>query len=101
MQPRHTERIQRREIKPPTFDGGKEVRRFLEMFDAVKKNNRWTDEQAAVNLRLALEDSVAEGVQELAYEEAKTKTIYSITGFYHITLKRNDVNSDLHRRRMM
>ena len=81
VQPWHTERIQRREVKPPTFDGGRDVRRFLEMFNDVEKNNQWAEEQAALNLRLALEDSVAKGVQGLTYEEAKTalQSCYELT----------------------
>ena len=43
------------------------------MFDSIKKNIRWTDQEATLNLRLALEDSVAERerVQGLTYEDMK------------------------------
>jgi hypothetical protein len=59
-------------IKAPTFNGKRDVRKFLAVFEEVRRNNRWTEEQASLNLRLALDDSISSSVQGDTYDEIRT-----------------------------
>ena len=64
-------RPNQQKIKAPTFNGKKDVRKFLAVFDEVRRNNRWNEEQASLNLRLSLDDTISGSVQGDTYNEIR------------------------------
>ena len=56
-------------VKPPTFDGKTSIHQFLTTFRQVKDVNGWSEEVAAVNLRVALQGVAGEELQGETYQE--------------------------------
>ena len=71
----------RTRVKPPTFDGKQDVRKFLDMFDEVSELNDWDNHTAAIQLKLALRDRAAETIQGTTYRELRNYllTRYEVT----------------------
>ena len=63
------------------FDGRQDVRKFLDTFEAVCVANEWNDEQAVLQLRLALEGRIAETLQGVTFEEVRNFLLQR----YHLT----------------
>lgn len=62
-------------VKLPRYDGGSDVRKFLEIFNEVRQINEWTDGEAALHLRLALDGSANECVTGNTIEELQNSLI--------------------------
>lgn len=61
----------RREVKPPTYDGKSDVRKFLDLFQNVVDVNRWNDDTAALNFQLALTGTARECLHGNTYDELR------------------------------
>lgn len=68
-------------IKAPSFDGKQDIDKFLDVFDEVRRLNRWSDETAALQLKLALKGRTGESIQGRTYGEVRDylTTRYQLT----------------------
>ena len=58
-------------VKAPTYDGTKDIRKFFQTFEDVRRHNQWGDQQAALELKLSLGDKISESVQGITYAELR------------------------------
>jgi hypothetical protein len=71
----------RNKVKPPTFDGKQDIRKFLTTFDEVREVNDWNEETALLQLKLSLSGNVRETVQGATYDEIREYLVtrYEVT----------------------
>lgn len=71
LQVADTARQDRRLMQPAIFDGSSDVRQYLEDFDALVQHNRWNDNEATLQLRLALRGHAKDSASGDTYQELK------------------------------
>ena len=77
----NTNRVAKKEISTPKFDGEGDARQFVELFKMVADANQWDRNTGILNFHLALDSSVRRGVTGESVEQLCESLLekYSIT----------------------